>query len=112
MKLITAVINSSKLDEVRERLTDIGIEGMTVSEVRGRGRQKGYTETYRDAEYTVHFLPKIKLEVAISDDLANKVIDAISTTAKTGQTGDGKIFAMTLDQAIRIRTGERDLNAL
>ena len=112
MKLITAIIKPFKLDEVREALMDMGIEGMTVSEVKGHGRQKGHTEIYRGAEYAVYFLPKIKMEIAVSDDLVDKAVDTISTTAKTGQIGDGKIFVLNVDQAVRIRTGERDVDAL
>ena len=112
MKLVTAVIKPFKLDEVREALMDVGIEGMTVSEVKGHGRQKGHTEIYRGAEYAVYFLPKIKLEIAVADDLVEKVMETIATTAKTGQIGDGKIFVTSVDQAVRIRTGERDVDAL
>ncbi|MEO5345236.1 MAG: P-II family nitrogen regulator [Magnetococcus sp. YQC-9] len=106
MKWVTAIIKPFKQDDVREALTAIGITGMTVTEVRGFGRQKGHTELYRGAEYQVDFLPKIKVEVAISDDRLDQVIDAIRDAAKTGKIGDGKIFVMPIEQAVRIRTGE------
>lgn len=106
MKLIKAIIKPFKLEEVKEALTEIGIEGVTVIEVKGFGRQKGHTEIYRGSEYTVDFLPKIMLEIAVSDDLVQKVVDAIITTSKTGKIGDGKIFILPLDDAIRIRTEE------
>lgn len=112
MKLITAVIKPFKLDDVREALSAIGVQGMTVTEVKGYGRQKGQTEIYRGAEYAVNFLPKIKIEVAVKSEMADAVIDAIAGKAKTGQIGDGKIFVTTLDQALRIRTGETDGDAL
>lgn len=112
MKLITAVIKPFRLDAVREALTDLGIEGLTVTEVKGYGRQKGQTEIYRGAEYAIHFLPKLKLEIAVKSDLSTKVIDAISEAAKTGQIGDGKIFVMDLEEVIRIRTGEKNDEAL
>ena len=112
MKLVMAVIKPSKLDDVREALTPLGIEGMTVSEVKGFGRQKGQSEIYRGAEYTVHFLPKIKLEIAISNDAVESVIDAINSTARTGKIGDGKIFVYSLENVVRIRTGETDTEAL
>jgi nitrogen regulatory protein P-II 2 len=112
MKLVTAVIKPFKLDEVHEALTRLGITGMTVSEVKGYGRQKGHTEIYRGAEYIVNFLPKVRLEVAVPADRADKVVEAIATTARTGQIGDGKIFVTTIDQAMRIRTGETDSDAL
>ena len=112
MKLVTAVIKPFKLEEVRSALTDLGLQGMTVTEVKGYGRQKGHTEIYRGAEYAVSFLPKLKIEVAVPSDLVAKVIDAISAAAKTGQIGDGKIFVINLDHAVRIRTGEADAAAL
>ena len=112
MKFVTAVIKPHKLDEVREALSSIGVSGMTVSEVKGFGRQKGHTELYRGAEYIVDFLPKIKLEVAIVDDLLDQVIEAISRTANTGKVGDGKIFVFDLKQVLRIRTGEQDADAI
>lgn len=112
MKLITAIIKPFKLDEVRESLAEIGVQGLTVSEVKGFGRQKGHTELYRGAEYVVDFLPKIKLEMAIDDALVETVIDAIVRAAKTGKIGDGKIFVSTIEQAIRIRTGESGSEAL
>ena len=108
MKIVMAVIKPFKLDEVREALTSMGIQGLTVTEVKGYGRQKGHTEIYRGAEYAVSFLPKLKIEVAIATDQVEKVIEAIASAAKTGQIGDGKIFVYTIDQAVRIRTGERD----
>jgi len=107
MKLIEAIIKPFKLDEVKEALSEIGIEGITVSEVKGFGRQKGHTELYRGAEYVVDFLPKVKLEIAISDELVPKVIETIEMTAKTGRIGDGKIFVIPLESAVRIRTGEK-----
>lgn len=112
MKLVMAVIKPFKLDEVRQALTDIGIEGMTVTEVKGYGRQKGHTEIYRGAEYEVTFVPKLKIEVVVPSATVDKVVDAISAMAKTGQIGDGKIFVSTIEQTIRIRTGEVDENAL
>ena len=112
MKLIMAVIKPFKLDEVREALTSLGVQGMTVAEVRGYGRQKGHTEVYRGAEYEVNFLPKIRIELAVKDDIADQAIEAIATAARTGQIGDGKIFVYDLEQAVRIRTGERDSDAL
>ena len=112
MKLITAIIKPYKLDEVREALSAIGVQGMTVTEVKGFGRQKGHTEIYRGAEYAVSFLPKIKIEVAVKAAMADAVIEAISTKAKTGQVGDGKIFVTALEQVVRIRTGETDGDAL
>jgi len=112
MKLVMAVIKPFKLDEVRQALTDIGIEGMTVTEVKGYGRQKGHTEIYRGAEYEVTFVPKLKIEVVVPSASVDKVVDAITATAKTGQIGDGKIFVSAIDQTIRIRTGETDENAL
>ena len=112
MKLIVAIIKPFKLDEVRQALTDIGVHGMTVTEVKGYGRQKGHTEIYRGAEYAVSFLPKIKIEVAVASDQVDKTIEAITGAAKTGQIGDGKIFVINLDHAVRIRTGEADAAAL
>ena len=112
MKLVIAVIKPFKLDEVRDALTRIGIHGMTVSEVKGYGRQKGHTEIYRGAEYAVSFLPKMKIEVAVKSEMSDAVIEAITNKAKTGQIGDGKIFVTPLDQVVRIRTGETDTNAL
>jgi nitrogen regulatory protein P-II 2 len=106
MKLVTAIIKPFKLDDVREALSEIGVQGVTVTEVKGFGRQKGHTELYRGAEYVVDFLPKVKVEVAIGDSLLDQVIEAISKAANTGKIGDGKIFVTTLEQAIRIRTGE------
>jgi nitrogen regulatory protein P-II 1 len=107
MKLIKAIIKPFKLDEVKDALTEIGVEGMTVSEVKGFGRQKGHTEIYRGSEYTVDFLPKVKLEVAVADEVVDKVIDAIVTSAQTGKIGDGKVFVLPIEQAVRIRTGEK-----
>jgi nitrogen regulatory protein P-II 2 len=112
MKIVMAIIKPFKLDEVRDALTAIGVHGMTVTEVKGYGRQKGHTEIYRGAEYAVSFLPKLKIEVAVPTNLTAKVIDAITVAAKTGQIGDGKIFVITIDQAVRIRTGETDAAAL
>lgn len=106
MKLITAVIKPFRLDDVRNALADVGVQGMTVTEVKGFGRQRGHTELYRGAEYVVDFLPKVKLEVALSDDLVERAIEAIIEAAKTGKVGDGKIFVTSLDQVHRIRTGE------
>ena len=106
MKMITAIIKPFKLDDVRQAVADIGIQGITVTEVKGFGRQRGHTELYRGAEYVVDFLPKAKLELAVSDDVAEQVVEAISETARTGKIGDGKIFVTDLVQAIRIRTGE------
>ena len=112
MKIVMAIIKPFKLDEVRDALTGIGVHGMTVTEVKGYGRQKGHTEIYRGTEYAVSFLPKLKVEVAVGTDQVDKVVDAITTAAKTGQIGDGKIFVFGLDQAVRIRTGETDAAAL
>lgn len=112
MKIVMAVIKPFKLDEVREALTAIGIQGLTVTEVKGYGRQKGHTEIYRGTEYAVNFLPKLKIEVAVPSDLAEKTVDAIATAAKTGQIGDGKIFVFAIEQAVRIRTAETDADAL
>lgn len=112
MKLITAVIKPFKLDDVREALSEVGAQGITVTEVKGFGRQKGHTELYRGAEYVVDFLPKIKIEVGVSDDLAERVIESISRAANTGKVGDGKIFVYDLEGAVRIRTGESGPEAL
>ncbi len=112
MKIVMAVIKPFKLDEVREALTALGIEGLTVTEVKGYGRQKGHTEIYRGAEYAVSFLPKLKIEVAVAGDLADKAVEAIRAAARTDQIGDGKIFVFGIDQAVRIRTGETDTDAL
>ncbi len=112
MKLITAIIKPFKLEDVRDALVAVGVHGMTISEVKGYGRQKGHTEIYRGAEYVVNFLPKIRLEIAVAEDDAERVIEAISTAAKTGQIGDGKIFVLPIEQALRIRTGETDADAL
>jgi len=112
MKFVEAIIKPFKLDEVKDALNAIGIEGITVSEVKGFGRQKGHTELYRGAEYVVDFIPKIKLEIAIPDELVAKVVETIETTAKTGRIGDGKIFVLPLDAAVRIRTGEKNDDAV
>ena len=112
MKLVTAIIKPFKLDDVREALSEISVQGMTVSEVKGFGRQKGHTELYRGAEYVVDFLPKIKIEVAIADESLSGVIDAISKSANTGKVGDGKIFVSSLEDVIRIRTGEQGTDAV
>lgn len=112
MKLITAIIKPFKLEEVRSNLTDIGLQGMTVTEVKGYGRQKGHTEVYRGAEYAVSFLPKIKIEVVVSGPLVDKAVEAIVKAAKTGQIGDGKIFVSSIEHTLRIRTGESDDAAL
>lgn len=112
MKLITAVIKPFKLDDVREALADIGVQGITASEVKGFGRQKGHTELYRGAEYVVDFLPKVKLEIAIGDDLVDSVVEAITKSAATGKIGDGKIFITNLEEVIRIRTGETGEEAI
>jgi nitrogen regulatory protein P-II 2 len=112
MKLVTAIIKPFKLDEVRDALTALGVHGMTVTEVKGYGRQKGHTEIYRGAEYAVNFLPKLKIEVAIADNQEDKVVEAIVAAAKTGQIGDGKIFVTDVGRAVRIRTGETDNDAL
>ncbi|MFV0294728.1 MAG: P-II family nitrogen regulator [Hyphomicrobiaceae bacterium] len=112
MKLISAIIKPFKLEEVRSALTDLGLQGMTVTEVKGYGRQKGHTEIYRGAEYAVSFLPKVKLEVVVQDDDADKAVEAIATAARTGQIGDGKIFIIPVEHSLRIRTGETDDNAL
>jgi nitrogen regulatory protein P-II 2 len=112
MKLISAIIKPFKLDDVREAISDIGIEGITVSEVKGFGRQKGHTELYRGAEYQVDFLPKVKLEIAVKDDVVERLVESITKSAYTGKIGDGKIFVYNLEQAIRIRTGEQDVEAI
>jgi nitrogen regulatory protein P-II 2 len=112
MKLVVAVIKPFKLEEVRDALMAIGVQGMTVTEVKGYGRQKGHTEIYRGAEYAVNFLPKVRIEVAVATDRAAKVVETIVAAAKTGQIGDGKIFVMPIENAVRIRTGETDTNAL
>ncbi len=112
MKLITAIIKPFKLDDVREALSEVGVAGITVTEVKGFGRQKGHTELYRGAEYVVDFLPKVKLEIALDDALVERAIEAIMQAARTGKIGDGKIFVSTLEQVIRIRTGELDGDAL
>jgi nitrogen regulatory protein P-II 2 len=112
MKFVIAVIKPFKLDEVREALTRIGVHGMTVTEVKGYGRQKGHTEIYRGAEYQVNFLPKLRLEIAIASEQLDQVIEVIAATARTGQIGDGKIFVMPVERAMRIRTGETDVDAL
>jgi nitrogen regulatory protein P-II 2 len=112
MKIVMAVIKPFKLEEVRDALTGIGVHGLTVTEVKGYGRQKGHTEIYRGAEYAVSFLPKVKIEVAVASGLVPKVVDAITAAARTGQIGDGKIFVYQLEEAVRIRTGERDEDAL
>ena len=112
MKIVMAVIKPFKLDEVRDALTAVGVHGLTVTEVKGYGRQKGHTEIYRGTEYAVNFLPKVKIEVAVDSDQVDKVVEAITAAAKTGQIGDGKIFVIPLDHAVRIRTGEADSAAL
>jgi len=112
MKLVVAIIKPFKLDDVREALADVGVQGVTVTEVKGFGRQKGHTELYRGAEYVVDFLPKIKLEVAVADEQIERVVEAIQQAARTGKIGDGKIFVSPLDQVVRIRTGELDNDAL
>jgi len=112
MKLVSAIIKPFKLDDVREALSDMGVQGVTVTEVKGFGRQKGHTELYRGAEYVVDFLPKVKIEAAVDDELVDQVIEAISNSANTGKIGDGKIFVVNLEQAIRIRTGETGSDAL
>ncbi|HEY4807449.1 MAG TPA: P-II family nitrogen regulator [Roseiarcus sp.] len=112
MKIVMAIIKPFKLEEVRDALTAIGVHGLTVTEVKGYGRQKGHTEIYRGAEYAVSFLPKLKIEVAVNADVADKVVEAIVAAARTGQIGDGKIFVYNLDSAVRIRTGETDKDAL
>ena len=112
MKLITAIIKPFKLDEVRKAISDVGVQGVTVTEVRGFGRQRGHTEIYRGAEYVVEFVPKTKIEIAVDDTLAEQVIEAIVNSAKTGKVGDGKIFVCDLEQVVRIRTGERGSSAI
>ncbi|MEH3145504.1 MAG: P-II family nitrogen regulator [Methylobacterium frigidaeris] len=112
MKIVMAIIKPFKLEEVRDALTSIGVHGLTVTEVKGYGRQKGHTEIYRGAEYAVSFLPKLKIEVAVAVDLVSNVVDAIAAAARTGQIGDGKIFVLPLEKAVRIRTGETDIDAL
>src|SRR5262249_41945256 len=112
MKLVIAIIKPFKLEEVRDALVAAGVQGMTVTEVKGYGRQKGHTEIYRGDEYVVNFLPKVRIEVAVPTDRAEKVVEAIKAAAKTGQIGDGKIFVTTVDEAVRIRTGETDADAL
>ena len=112
MKLVTAIIKPFKLEDVRDALTKLGVAGLTVAEVKGFGRQKGHTEIYRGAEYTVNFLPKVKIEVVVPKERADQVVDAIAAAAKTGQIGDGKVFVLDVSQALRIRTGETDTDAL
>lgn len=112
MKLIMAIINPFKLDDVRQAISDTGVKGITVTEVKGFGRQRGHTELYRGAEYAVDFLPKAKVEIVVSDEIAEQVIEAITNTARTGSIGDGKIFVVDLEQAVRIRTGETGSNAV
>lgn len=112
MKLISAIINPFKVDDVREAVADLGVQGITITEVRGVGRQKGHTELYRGAEYQVDFVPKMKLELAVSTELVDQVVEAITRTARTGRIGDGKIFVTSIDQAVRIRTGESGAAAI
>ena len=112
MKLITAIVKPFKLDDVREALSEIGVQGITVTEVKGFGRQKGHTELYRGAEYVVDFLPKVKLEVMVSDDISDRVVEAIAAAAQTGRIGDGKIFVSSIESALRIRTGETNDDAI
>ena len=112
MKLITAIIRPFKLDEVREALTEVGVSGITVTEVKGFGRQKGHTELYRGAEYVIDFLPKVKIEVVVEDSLVDNVVEAIAESARTGRIGDGKIFVLDVEQAVRIRTGDRGADAI
>ncbi len=111
MKYITAIIKPSKLDEVREAMTGLGVHGMTVTEVKGYGRQRGHTEIYRGAEYEIHFIPKCKIDIAVADDLAERVVQTIQEAANTGRIGDGKIFVFDLEHVVRIRTGETDTEA-
>jgi len=112
MKFITAIVKPFKLEDVRKAISDVGVEGVTVTEVRGFGRQKGHTEIYRGAEYAVEFVPKSKIEIAVVDSLAEQVVEAITKSARTGKVGDGKIFVFDLEQVVRIRTGERDAGAI
>ncbi|MEN3973371.1 P-II family nitrogen regulator [Sphingomicrobium sp. XHP0235] len=112
MKKIDAIIKPFKLDDVKDALSDVGVSGMTVTEVKGFGRQKGHTELYRGAEYVVDFLPKLKIEVVVPEDQLERTVEAIENAARTGRIGDGKIFVSTIDQAVRIRTGDRDVDAL
>ena len=112
MKLITAIIKPFKLDDVRQAVTEMGVQGITVTEVKGYGRQKGHTEIYRGAEYVVNFLPKLRIEIAVASDVAEKAVEVITANARTGQIGDGKIFVTPIDHALRIRTGETDSDAL
>jgi nitrogen regulatory protein P-II 2 len=112
MKLITAIIKPFKLDDVRQAISDVGVQGVTVTEVRGFGRQRGHTEIYRGAEYVVEFVPKTKIEIAVDDSLVDQVLEAITVSAKTGKVGDGKVFVSDLTQIVRIRTGERDAHAI
>jgi len=112
MKLVVAIIKPFKLDEVRSALSEVGVQGMTVTEVKGFGRQKGHTELYRGAEYVVDFLPKVKLEVAVESSMLDRVVETISEAAKTGKVGDGKLFVYNIEQVIRIRTGEKDADAI
>ncbi len=112
MKMVMAIVKPFKLDDVREALAEVGVQGITVTEVKGFGRQRGHTELYRGAEYVVDFLPKIKIEVAVTDDLLERVVDAIQRSANSGKIGDGKVFVWQLDQVVRIRTGELDADAL
>jgi nitrogen regulatory protein PII len=112
MKMVMAVVKPFKLDDVREALSEVGVQGITVTEVKGFGRQRGHTELYRGAEYVVDFLPKIKIEIAVTDDLVERVVDAITQAANSGKIGDGKIFVWPLEQVVRIRTGELDADAL
>jgi nitrogen regulatory protein P-II 2 len=112
MKLITAIIKPFKLDDVRKAISEVGVQGVTVTEVRGFGRQRGHTEIYRGAEYAVEFVPKTKIEIAVEDSMADRVIETVTNAAKTGKVGDGKIFVVDLAQVVRIRTSERDANAI
>jgi len=112
MKLVIAIIKPFKLEDVRDALTGMGVHGMTVTEVKGYGRQKGHTEIYRGAEYAINFLPKVRVEAVVADDIVDKVVEAVTAAAKTGQIGDGKIFVTPVEHAVRIRTGETDNNAL